>query len=60
MAEHKVLLDRLVSQNASVENIMAIFPINTEEKLKEFDTLLATQSDPYVSILLFHTKRKQI
>ncbi|XP_017481982.1 PREDICTED: uncharacterized protein LOC108371017 [Rhagoletis zephyria] len=27
---------------------MGIFPINTDEKLKEFDTLLATQADPYI------------
>ncbi|XP_036335405.1 uncharacterized protein LOC118745844 isoform X2 [Rhagoletis pomonella] len=36
LAEHKVLLDRLLSQNVAVENIMSIFPINSDEKLKEF------------------------
>ncbi|XP_065368981.1 uncharacterized protein LOC135961410 [Calliphora vicina] len=46
--EHKVLLDRVVSQNVNVENIISIFPINTEEKLKEFDGLLALQSEPYI------------
>lgn len=49
LAEHKVLLDRIVSQNAVAGNIMGIFPINTEEKLKEFNTILETQADPYVS-----------
>ncbi|XP_036340256.1 uncharacterized protein LOC118749560 isoform X2 [Rhagoletis pomonella] len=48
LAEHKVLLDRIVAQNAVCSNIMGIFPINTEEKLKEFDTILATQADPYI------------
>ncbi|XP_036321182.1 uncharacterized protein LOC118735493 [Rhagoletis pomonella] len=47
LAEHKVLLDRLLSQNVAVENIMSIFPINSDEKLKEFDNILATNADPY-------------
>lgn len=52
MAEHKVLLDRILSQNAVVTNMMSIFPIKSVESLKELDALLATQSDPYVSIQL--------
>lgn len=50
LAEHKVLLDRIVSQNAVINNLMDIFPIKSVEKLKEFDNSLATQADPYVSI----------
>ncbi|KAI8120521.1 hypothetical protein CVS40_8202 [Lucilia cuprina] len=30
LAEHKVLLDRLVSQNAVIDNIIQIFPVNTQ------------------------------
>ncbi|XP_073839529.1 uncharacterized protein [Musca autumnalis] len=47
LAEHKVLLDRIANLNAITSNMMSIFPINTEEKLKEFDTILSTQADPY-------------
>ncbi|XP_058974559.1 uncharacterized protein LOC131806860 [Musca domestica] len=47
LAEHKVLLDRVISQNAFVDNIMTIFPIESEEKLREFDRILATQADLY-------------
>ncbi|XP_075159120.1 uncharacterized protein LOC142232238 [Haematobia irritans] len=47
LAEHKVLLDRIVSQNAEINNSMDIFPIKSVEKLKEFDNSLATQADPY-------------
>ncbi|XP_061392417.1 uncharacterized protein LOC133327898 [Musca vetustissima] len=48
LGEHKILLDRIGSQNSIVQNIMAIFPINTDESLKQLEDLLATQSDPYI------------
>ncbi|XP_073835154.1 uncharacterized protein [Musca autumnalis] len=46
LAEHKV-----ASQNAFVNNIMSIFPIKSEEKLRELDNLLATQADPYIKVI---------
>lgn len=50
LSEQKILIDRLLAQNKTVNNIMSIFPICSAEKLKEFDDLLPTVSDPYVSI----------
>ncbi|XP_046811201.1 uncharacterized protein LOC124420870 [Lucilia cuprina] len=47
LAEHKVLLDRLVSKNAVIDNIIQIFPVNTVDKLKELDSLLGSHSDTY-------------
>ncbi|XP_065358649.1 uncharacterized protein LOC135952567 [Calliphora vicina] len=48
LAEHKVLLDRIVTQNAAVTNMIDIFPINYEVKLKELDDILAIQRYPYI------------
>uniref|UniRef100_A0A1I8Q3J0 DUF4806 domain-containing protein n=1 Tax=Stomoxys calcitrans TaxID=35570 RepID=A0A1I8Q3J0_STOCA len=47
LAEHKVLLARLASQSIFVDEI-SIFPINSEEKLEEFDKSLETKTDPYM------------
>ncbi|KAI8118472.1 hypothetical protein CVS40_9891 [Lucilia cuprina] len=48
LAEHKVLLDTIVKQNQITSNLMEFFPIESEEKLREFDAILKTHSDPYI------------
>ncbi|KAI8130023.1 hypothetical protein CVS40_0115 [Lucilia cuprina] len=44
LAEHKVLLSKIISQNNVLDDIMGIFPI----KLRDLNSLIQSQADPYL------------
>lgn len=49
LAEHKVLINQLLKQNEAIDNIVNIFPINSEDDLKALDMSLSKNAAPYVS-----------